>query len=56
MHVYANLTSSPVILFGRIAPLRPDLNKAALPVEEGGNGNAQQFWEWNGQQTKAYLY
>ncbi|KAI8630460.1 hypothetical protein F5Y19DRAFT_427699 [Xylariaceae sp. FL1651] len=44
-----------VIPFGRVASLRPDLPPATLPVEDGGNGNAQQFWEWNEQQVKDYL-
>jgi hypothetical protein len=44
-----------VIPWGRFAPLRPDLPKAIKPVEEGGNGNAQKFWEWNEEQIKKYL-
>ena len=44
-----------VIPFGRFAPLRPDLVKATKPEEEGGNGNAQKFWEWNEEQVKSYL-
>ncbi|CAJ2505082.1 Uu.00g124760.m01.CDS01 [Anthostomella pinea] len=48
-------TKNWIIPFGRIAAFRPDLTKATLPVEEGGNGNAQQFLEWHEQQVKDYL-
>jgi hypothetical protein len=44
-----------VIPFGRFAPFRPDLVKATRPEGEGGNGNAQNFWEWNEEQVKSYL-
>ncbi|KAK8067216.1 estradiol 17 beta-dehydrogenase [Apiospora hydei] len=48
-------TKEWVIPFGRIAPLRPDLIKATRPTEEGGNGNAQQFWEWNKDKVQEYM-
>ncbi|KAI1129634.1 putative estradiol 17 beta-dehydrogenase [Nemania abortiva] len=48
-------TKNWIIPFGRVAPLRPDLTKATLSAEEGGNGNAQQFWQWNEEQVNAYL-
>ncbi|KAK8131399.1 hypothetical protein PG984_007837 [Apiospora sp. TS-2023a] len=44
-----------VIPFGRIAPIRPDLVKATMTVEEGGNGNAEQFWAWNEGAVQKYL-
>lgn len=44
-----------VIPWGRFAPLRPDLHKATKLEEDGGNGNAQKFWEWNEEQVKEYL-
>jgi retinol dehydrogenase 12 len=44
-----------VVPWGRIAPLRADLPKAVLPAEQGGNGNAVQFWDWNEQQVKEYV-
>ncbi|KUJ15487.1 putative estradiol 17 beta-dehydrogenase [Mollisia scopiformis] len=44
-----------VIPWGRFQPLRSDLPKATKPVAEGGNGNAQQFWDWNEEQVKKYL-
>ncbi|KAI1407898.1 putative estradiol 17 beta-dehydrogenase [Hypoxylon sp. FL1857] len=48
-------TKKWVIPWGRVAPLRADLGEAVAPLDEGGNGNAQQFWEWNEQQVKNYL-
>ncbi|KAI0017572.1 putative estradiol 17 beta-dehydrogenase [Xylariomycetidae sp. FL0641] len=49
-------TKNWVIPFGRIAPVRPDLAVAAkYPGEEGGNGNAKEFWEWNERQVHDYL-
>jgi hypothetical protein len=44
-----------VVPWGKFAPLRPDLPKATKPEDEGGNGNAQKFWEWSEQQVKDYL-
>lgn len=44
-----------VIPWGRFAPLRSDLPTAVKPEEDGGNGNARKFWEWNEEQVKAYL-
>ncbi|KAF4614408.1 hypothetical protein G7Y89_g15328 [Cudoniella acicularis] len=51
----ADWTKDWIIPWGRFAPLRPDLPKATKPVEEGGNGNAQKFWQWNEEQVKDYL-
>ncbi|ETS81130.1 hypothetical protein PFICI_06132 [Pestalotiopsis fici W106-1] len=48
-------TKEWIIPWGRVAPLRADLLPATLPVSEGGNGNAQQFWEWSEQQVKDFL-
>ncbi|KAM7191529.1 hypothetical protein V8F33_008880, partial [Rhypophila sp. PSN 637] len=48
-------TKDWVIPWGRLAPLRADLSKAVIPEEEGGNGNARLFWEWNEEQVKDYL-
>ncbi|KAK4208987.1 NAD(P)-binding protein [Rhypophila decipiens] len=48
-------TKDWVIPWGRLAPLRADLPKAVIPEEEGGNGNARLFWEWNEEQVKYYL-
>ncbi|KAH8195539.1 hypothetical protein TruAng_010299 [Truncatella angustata] len=48
-------TKEWIIPWGRVAPIRPDLPKATLPADEGGNGNAQQFWEWSEQQVKHFL-
>jgi len=51
----ALISSFAVIPWGRFAPLRPDLPKATKPEEEGGNGTAQKFWEWNEQQVKDFV-
>ncbi|KAM7215300.1 putative estradiol 17 beta-dehydrogenase [Rhypophila decipiens] len=48
-------TKDWVIPWGRLAPVRADLPKAVIPEEEGGNGNARLFWEWNEEQVKDYL-
>ncbi|KAK3385576.1 hypothetical protein B0H63DRAFT_543980 [Podospora didyma] len=50
----ADWTDDWVIPWARLVPLRADLPKATRP-EEGGNGNAQQLWEWNEEQVKNYL-
>jgi retinol dehydrogenase-12 len=44
-----------VIPWGRFALLRPDLPQATKPVEDGENGTAQKFWEWNEEQVKKYV-
>ncbi|RYP16393.1 hypothetical protein DL765_005173 [Monosporascus sp. GIB2] len=44
-----------VIPWGRVAPLRHDLEAGARHVEEGGTGIALQFWEWTEEQIKPYL-
>ncbi|KAF3763927.1 NAD(P)-binding protein [Cryphonectria parasitica EP155] len=44
-----------IVPWGRIVRVRPDLVEAVLPREQGGNGNAQAFWEWNEKQIKDYL-
>ncbi|KAK4497796.1 hypothetical protein PRZ48_010450 [Zasmidium cellare] len=51
----ADWTSEWVIPWGRLAPLRKDLPVAVKSKEDGGNGNAQEFWEWNEEQVKDYL-
>lgn len=44
-----------VVPWGRLVPLRTDLTAATLPTEDGGNGNAKEFWEWNEKQVRNYL-
>ncbi|KAE9369865.1 NAD(P)-binding protein [Stipitochalara longipes BDJ] len=41
--------------WSKFAPIRPDLSQATKSEDEGGNGNAQKFWEWNEEQVKDYL-
>ncbi|KAI8953890.1 short-chain dehydrogenase [Xylaria longipes] len=48
-------TGSWVIPFGRIAEIRKDLQEAALPEAEGGNGTAAKFWDWTEEQVKQYI-
>lgn len=52
---YALIIIILVVPWGRLVPLRPDLTAATLLREEGGNGNAKEFWEWNEKQVKNYL-
>ncbi|KAI1337599.1 hypothetical protein F5Y15DRAFT_148891 [Xylariaceae sp. FL0016] len=54
-NVSVDWTQQWVLPFGRVGPIRPDLRKATLLKEDGGNGNAQEFWEWNEAQIKGYL-
>ncbi|KAK3307712.1 uncharacterized protein B0T15DRAFT_395316 [Chaetomium strumarium] len=39
-------TGEWVIPWGRLHPIRKDLQKAAKSMEDGGNGHAREFWEW----------
>ncbi|KAI5865337.1 hypothetical protein GGS23DRAFT_603929 [Durotheca rogersii] len=48
-------TGSFIIPFGRIHPPRKDLELAAKPVSEGGNGTGPKFWEWCEEQVKAFV-
>ncbi|KAN0102166.1 NAD(P)-binding protein [Hyaloscypha variabilis] len=41
--------------WGKLVPLRPDLPQATKSEKDGGNGNAQKFWEWNEEQVKTYV-
>ena len=50
-----NLWFSSVVPWGRIYPIREDLVAATKPKEDGGNGHACAFWEWNEEQVKQYL-
>ncbi|KAI1489290.1 retinol dehydrogenase 12 [Biscogniauxia mediterranea] len=40
--------------WGRIEPLRRDIDKACRTVDDGGTGNAQAFWEWSEQQVEMF--
>jgi len=55
MDWYANGVVNIVIPWGRVFPLREDLPKAVKSQTEGGNGNAEKFWDWNEDQVKNYL-
>ncbi|KAI8938595.1 hypothetical protein NX059_004469 [Plenodomus lindquistii] len=43
-----------VIPFGRKTQLRKDLADAVKTKDEGGNGRAQEFWEWSERQVEKY--
>lgn len=45
----------PVVPFGRIYPVRQDLNLATKPESEGGTGGTAKFWEWTEEQVRPYL-
>jgi retinol dehydrogenase 12 len=44
-----------VVPFGRIYPIREDLNLASKSTAEGGTGGTQKFWEWSEEQVRPYL-
>ncbi|KAM0469103.1 hypothetical protein ACHAP7_010215 [Fusarium lateritium] len=44
-----------VVPWGRFMPIRPDLQKGALPESEGGTGMAEWFWKWSEEQVKPYF-
>ncbi|PMD21370.1 NAD(P)-binding protein [Hyaloscypha hepaticicola] len=44
-----------IIPWGRIAPIRKDLEAAGKSEKEGGTGVAAKFWEWTEEQVKPYL-
>jgi len=41
--------------WGRIVPIRVDLQRGAMSETEGGTGIAEKFWAWNEEQIKPYL-
>jgi len=41
--------------WGRLVPLRKDIDEATKTKEEGGTGIAAEFWNWNEEQVKAFL-
>ncbi|KAH9899105.1 hypothetical protein F4778DRAFT_186079 [Xylariomycetidae sp. FL2044] len=44
-----------VIPFGRLYPLKEDLNMATKTEAEGGTGGTRKFWEWSEEQVRPYL-
>ncbi|KAF5673900.1 short-chain dehydrogenase reductase [Fusarium heterosporum] len=44
-----------VVPWGRFMPIRPDVQKGALPESEGGTGMAEFFWKWSEEQVKPYF-
>lgn len=41
--------------WGRIVPIRMDLQKGAQSEAEGGTGIGEKFWAWSEEQVKPYL-
>jgi len=41
--------------WGRIVPLRKDIEASAKTEAEGGTGVGLKFWEWNEEQVKPFL-
>jgi hypothetical protein len=41
--------------WGRIVPIRADLQKGAMSESEGGTGIGEKFWAWSEEQVKSYL-
>jgi retinol dehydrogenase 12 len=48
-------SSSWIIPFGRIYPLKSTLVSATKPGSEGGTGGVARFWDWNEEQVKGFL-
>ena len=46
---------SYVIPFGKIYPVRQDLEAATKPEDQGGNGTTSKFWKWSEEQISKYL-
>lgn len=44
-----------VIPFGRFGALKKDLDLSGKRKSEGGNGRAEEFWEWSEKQVQQYL-
>ncbi|KUI66580.1 hypothetical protein VM1G_02093 [Cytospora mali] len=44
-----------VVPFGRIYPIRDDMNFATRTEAEGGTGGTLKFWEWSEAQVKPYM-
>ena len=41
--------------WGRIVPVRADLQKGAMSEADGGIGIGEKFWAWSEEQVKPYL-
>jgi NAD(P)-dependent dehydrogenase (short-subunit alcohol dehydrogenase family) len=44
-----------IVPFGRVYPVRQDLEKATRLASEGGTGGTRAFWEWCEEQVRPYL-
>jgi retinol dehydrogenase-12 len=52
--VTAKESGSYAVPFGRIYPMRGDLEAAAKSESEGGNGSTKKFWDWSEQQISNF--
>jgi len=41
--------------WGRMVPIRTDLEKGSKSEAEGGTGIGEKFWAWSEEQVKSYL-
>lgn len=52
--MWQNTDCFEVIPWGRISPLRQDIQDSAIPKSEGGSGLAALFWDWCEGEIKNY--
>jgi retinol dehydrogenase 12 len=45
----------PVIPWGRILPIRAELQQGAKSESEGGTGLAETFWKWSEEQVQDFM-
>lgn len=43
-----------IIPWGRVGPVRPDIELSLKSKEHGGNGKAARFWDWCAEQCKPF--
>lgn len=46
--------SVSVVPWGRLYPIRKDLQDATKTEAEGGNAHARKFWEWSEEQIREF--
>lgn len=52
--VTAEKSGSYIAPFGRLYPMRNDLEAAAKSERDGGNGSTQKFWDWSEEQVMQF--
>lgn len=53
-HAVAHTDLGLVEPWGRILPMKKDVEAGSKPESEGGTGTAEKFWDWADQQVKQY--